>query len=433
MQPYKPKTMEPQALSDRRQMSKSPAPKGAQTMKQMPTKAEMYPYWWMGRDVAWVESLKWWAGVALLVVFGVPVASQVAMCQLWEFVDKKTIGMISLSGKFSEKVGPYFTGMVKNPADGFVVPLTLWLGFILPGWFFYELWYAVNVGFEWKRMVLYNIVRIGPTYMNFMYVYVLCHKEGHNFGNLFSARTNFFLKYFYNHYVGMFHGVAPGTFTYSHVYNHHKYDNDARDVYCTAYRPRDQFGSWLRYLPEWFGYASNVTSTAAFMTEGRTAETKGIVLSTLWYVAFISGIAYIHLPFALCTLVYAFVEGNILLSVVNFVWHAFICPDDPSNVYITSTTIVEGLNFTLEEEYHVVHHQYAGIHWTKHKEKFEQHLDDGYNKTIPSIFYKVSCCVLAVVCPCLRVCRAAQSLAPRRFLTDGCPGACSKTSSRSSE
>jgi len=55
---------------------------------------------------------------------------------------------------------------------------------------------------------------------------------------------------------------------------------------------------------------------------------------------------------------------NILLSVVNFTWHAFIDPDDLSNEYVNSTTIIEGLNFTLAEEYHVVHHQYSGAHWT---------------------------------------------------------------------
>ena len=46
-------------------------------------------------------------------------------------------------------------------------------------------------------------------------------------------------------------------------------------------------------------------------------------------------------------------------------WHAFVDEDDPTNDYINSTTVVNGLNFTLNEEYHVVHHQYAGAHWDK--------------------------------------------------------------------
>jgi hypothetical protein len=254
------------------------------------------------------------------------------------------------------------------------------------------MWRAVQpeYGFDWRRILVYNIVRIGPMYMNFMYVYVLCHKEAHNFGNLFSKEwNNPLLKYFFNHWVGIFHGVLPGTFTWSHIYNHHKYDNNHQDVYSTAFRPRNTITSWVKYIPEWFGYASNVSSVLAFLEEGRRYFALMTFLSTLYYVVFVGVCYYIHPLFTWFTLIYAFVEGNILLSVVNFVWHAFIDPKEPSNDYVNSTTIVEGLNFTLAEEYHVVHHQYAGAHWTRHKKLYEKH-KGGYTNTIPSSFYKVN-------------------------------------------
>jgi len=232
---------------------------------------------------------------------------------------------------------------------------------------------------------------IGPMYMNFMFVYVMCHKEGHNFGNLFAKKFNghapFGLKYVFNHWAGMFHGVLPGTFTYSHLYNHHKYDNDERDIYSTAYRTRDTFTSWVCYLPEWFGYASNLTSLRAFVQEKRWSAVIGTTLSTLYYCAFVGTCWYIHPTFTLFTLVYAFVEGNILLSIVNYVWHGFIDPNDPSNDYVNSTTVVEGLNFTLGEEYHVVHHQYAGAHWTRHPELYLKHMEK-YKDCVPTAFYK---------------------------------------------
>lgn len=113
----------------------------------------------------------------------------------------------------------------------------------------------------------------------------------------------------------------------------------------------------------------------------------GTLLSTLYYCAFVGVCGYIHPLFTLFTLVYAFVEGNILLSIVNFVWHGFIDPSDPSNDYVNSTTVVEGLNFTLGEEYHVVHHQYAGAHWTRHPALYLKHME-GYKDCIPTAFYK---------------------------------------------
>jgi hypothetical protein len=103
--------------------------------------------------------------------------------------------------------------------------------------------------------------------MNFMYVYVMCHKEAHNLSTIFADPWNKYLKYVFNHWIGMFHGVLPGTFTYSHIYNHHKYDNDERDIYSTAFRPRDEFSSWVKYLPEWFAYASNISTIICFIKE----------------------------------------------------------------------------------------------------------------------------------------------------------------------
>jgi fatty acid desaturase len=234
--------------------------------------------------------------------------------------------------------------------------------------------------------MMYNIVRIGPMYMNFMYAYVLCHKEAHAAGNLFVYR---WLSCVFNYWVGLFHGVLPGTFTVSHIYNHHKYDNSDRDVYSTAFRPRNSFTAWLAYLAEWFGYASNLSSILAFFEEGKPHLAWRACRGTLWFLCFFLLSATVHLRFTLCTIGYAFVEGNILLCVVNWVWHAFIDPEDPSSDYVNSTTIVEGLNFTLNEEYHVVHHQYAGAHWSRYKELYERHAE-GYLQAIPSAFYKVN-------------------------------------------
>lgn len=333
------------------------------------------------------ETVMLYLGTAILATAGPFVVLQVALCTLWEAVDRRTVNFIGLCSRASQALAAPCKFLVKNEADGFIVHLLVWLGAVLPAWFFYELYLSITVGFSWKRVMVYNLVRIGPMYMNFMYCYVMCHKEAHNYGNLFVSPYNSFLKYVFNHWVGLFNGVVPGAFTYAHVYNHHKYDNCERDIISTAFRPRDEFSSWVRYVPEFFAYACNLSSVFAFWSEGRYRFVGGIILSTIWYVLFVGTCWFASPMFTLFTLIYAFVEANILLSVVNFVWHAFIDPDDPSNDYINSTTIIEGLNFTLAEEYHVVHHQYAGAHWTQHSELYFKHMES-YKACVPSVFYK---------------------------------------------
>lgn len=334
------------------------------------------------------EAIKLMSGIALLALAGVYVAGQVAACTIWEAIDKRTVDMVGWASKISQSLSHRWTGLVNHPADGFVVNLVLWLGVLMPAYFFYELYMAVTVGFSWPRILIYNLIRIGPMYANFMYVYVMCHKEAHCNGHLFARKySNPVLSYIFNHWIGLFHGVLPGVFTYSHVNNHHKYDNDHRDVYSTAFRPRDRFTSWLRYLPEWFAYAANVSTIISFVGERRYKLAFKTTLSTVAYLAFVAVFWRIHPLFTLMTLVYAFVEGNILLSVVNYVWHAFIDPDDPANDFVNSTTIVDGENFTLGEEYHVVHHQYAGAHWTRHRELYFKHLAS-YESCVPTTFHR---------------------------------------------
>jgi len=218
-----------------------------------------------------------------------------------------------------------------------------------------------------------------------MYSYTLCHKEAHNFGTLFKQPWNRVLKFAFNRWVGLFHGVLPGTFTISHVYNHHKYDNGEKDIICTLYRPRDRISSLIKFFPSFFAYASNISTIQSLLEEGKTDYAFMAFCGTLWWLAFVGVCAYIQPLFTFCTIIYAFVEGNILLAVVQVGWHAFVDEDDPTNDFINSTTVVDGVNFTLSEEYHVVHHQYAGAHWTKYLSLYDKHME-GYKACVPSVF-----------------------------------------------
>ena len=282
--------------------------------------------------------------------------------------------------------------LVRHEADGFMVMLTVWLGVALPAYCLYELQHAMVHGFSWRRAMVYNLVRIGPMYMNFMYVYVMCHKEGHSFAGLFADPYNRVLRRVYNHWVGLFHGVLPGTFTHSHTANHHRYDNSERDDICCGDRPRNEWANYVRYIPRWMAYATNIATLRRFALvpdeKGQLQQRKAweVLAGTIGYIAFIAFFWRLHPAFTAATLVYPLVEANLLLSIVNFTWHAFIDPADPDNDYVISTTIIEGQNFTLREEYHVVHHQYAGIHWTKHKPLFEKHKEE-YRKSRGTLFY----------------------------------------------
>jgi len=285
-----------------------------------------------------------------------------------------------------------------HPKDGFIASTTIWLGLVLPSYFFWEAYtqyqsIQAGLGFIWWRAAIYNIIRIGPQYRHFMFVYVLCHKEAHSYGKLFKEpyNTSLGLKYVYNYFIGFFHGVLPGPFTESHIYNHHKYDNDKDDVYSTGAYPRDSFIEFVRYVYIWFLYALNISSILKFYEEQRMERVIRSVGGTIYYCCGVM-LAYQcvgSFKFVMFYILYPMIEGNILLAAVNYTWHAFIDPNDHDNDYVNSVTILDGLNFTLSEEYHVVHHQYGGVHWSKNEELYLKHLPE-YKKHIATVFQKTN-------------------------------------------
>mmetsp|Transcript_29057 Transcript_29057/g.68300 ORF Transcript_29057/g.68300 Transcript_29057/m.68300 type:complete len:531 (-) Transcript_29057:120-1712(-) len=330
------------------------------------------------------------------VFFFVPiplVVCQIVACTLWELADQATFKLTNLGTAFNEWCDPYYKRLVQHPKDTFIVNTTIWLGIVLPAYFVMEaIAQAESIrqgnGLIWWRAALYNIFRIGPMYRHFMFVYVLCHKEAHSYGKLFAMpyRKYLGLQYVYNYFIGFFHGVLPGPFTESHIYNHHKYDNDSDDVYSTGAYPRDSFGHFLRYVYIWFLYALNISSIFKFLEEGKAARAYRCIGGTLYYAAGVGLCAKLVSPtFAAFYIVYPLIEGNILLGAVNYTWHAFIDPNDHDNDYVNSVTILNGLNFTLNEEYHVVHHQHGGVHWSRNKELYEKHIDE-YKKHTATVF-----------------------------------------------
>lgn len=332
------------------------------------------------------------------VIFFVPlplVVCQIVCCTLWEGLDQMTLKLSDKATHFNEWCDrnlPY-KKFVVHPRDTFMVNTTIWLAGFLPAYFLVEAYVqaqslAAGNGFLWWRAAIYNVVRIGPMYRNFMYVYVLCHKEAHCFGKLFSEpyRNYMGLQFVYNYFIGFFHGVIPGPFTESHIYNHHKYDNDSDDVYSTGAYPRDSFKQYLRYVYIWFLYALNISSIHKFYSEGMMDKTVRCMAGCLYYVFGLCLCSKFISPlFALMYVWYPLVEANILLSAVNYTWHAFIDPDNHDNDYVNSTTILDAMNFTLDEEYHVVHHQYSGVHWSKNQELYERHIED-YKKCTATVF-----------------------------------------------
>ena len=318
-------------------------------------------------------------GVLALLTIGPPVGLIVGSTVLWEAIDRGFKGGLvesnhELTGLIMGRLVPWFERvtkpfnkrLVKHEEDAFLVNFAVYMGVGLPLLLttFGRLHQAAeSTGYALLLCYAYHVLRIGPFFMNFAYVYSVCHKEGH----AAAARNGLFrkpldrrgpLRFVFNFWVGLFFGVLPSTFSIGHSINHHKYNNGPSDIVSTADKPRDEWRWLIAYIPRFMLYASNISTTRQFCREGLYRVALQTTLGTLYYLAFLGLVARAYGGwFAFAYIVYPFLEQSLMLSGINWVWHAFLDPEDVENEYVASITILGGTINVLNEDSHVVHHQ----------------------------------------------------------------------------
>ncbi|KAJ1457888.1 hypothetical protein M885DRAFT_598571 [Pelagophyceae sp. CCMP2097] len=286
---------------------------------------------------------------------------------------------------------PWSGPFVKHRDDAFLLAAALAYGFGVPLLFAFAALRHVRGGGKLDLMAcyVYHVLRVGPFFMNFAMVYTLCHKEGHATAARRSLwrQTRGPLPQLFNWWAGMFYGVLPSSFAVGHSLNHHRYDNAASDVVTTADKPRDSKLALLCYLPRFGMYTTNLSTTWQFARERNWRVALATAAGTVYYSAFVGFVAWrIGWNFALSYLGYPLLEQTLLLSGVNWTWHAFVDPTNPgSSPFVESVTIVQGRINVLQEDSHVVHHQYPGAHWAEHPRLLLKH-GKGYD--LASLFCK---------------------------------------------
>lgn len=309
----------------------------------------------------------------LFIAVSLPPVGIICGCgYVWYYIDPVTLRVCRLLSKL---MAPFSEKFVRNKADTFLVPVLLLQAVAIPLMFACCLYYHLNYGFSLTHAFVYHLIRTGPFVSNFAYAYTLCHKEGHSSRvGMFQKPYSYLLQNVWNWWIGVFYGVVPSTFAFGHSLNHHTYNNDRDDVVTTWDRPRDSFFNYVRYLPRWLSYSINISTVVQFAKEKNFIVVKGMLAGSFYYSSFLAVFFYINPTFAAVYLLYPLVEASLLLSAINWSWHSFLDPDT-KNVFAHSVTIFNGpeTSNVLNEDYHVVHHQYPGAHWTKHPALYEKH------------------------------------------------------------
>ena len=314
----------------------------------------------------WWECLCFCFGATILICILPFTIPAVGLSVLWDAVDRGFMGkpqdgvIMSLARWINIKTENFWSFAVKKKEDAFMVNLALLLGIFIPAMFFLSFYYTLQNGFNLYLCAAYHMLRLGPYFMNFGYVYSACHKECHSYSGIFTGRPSFFLNYVFNWWIGLFYGVLPSTFAFGHAINHHRYNNGPADLVTTSDKPRDSFRNFVAFVPRFFSYATNTGTVWQFFLEEDYDTVVKMNFGTLYFIVW-AYIFYSYSPvFALWYIVMPLGENIVLLSGVSWCWHAFLSHKDPEDDFIGSVTLLDGPINVMEEDYHVVHHMYPG-------------------------------------------------------------------------
>ena len=283
---------------------------------------------------------------------------------------------------FAETVGQK---MLRDPRNGPFLPHMLWLSLWIPSLFLYAMYHHSAYGFTWTFFFLYHFLRIGPRFRFFAHLHVLVHREGHEHLGLFKAPYTFLNHWPMQWLVGPFFGQVPNSYGIAHNKIHHRFDNGLDDVHTNLDLDRTKFKSFVIYVPRFMLYWAGVSPLVHFIVRKEWVFARKMFLGIAYHVALFLAVYAWNPTFAIAYIAFPFGEAVIFFSGISYLWHCWVDPSDPYNPYVTSVTILKGHDNIWNEDYHVIHHDNLGLHWSEAPKNFEENKAE-YAKYKATIF-----------------------------------------------
>lgn len=239
----------------------------------------------------------------------------------------------------------------------------------IPSW----LWYTLAVVY----LYLNNLYFKGPFGLM---MHCTCHRP-------FFKKEYEALNKYIPWFLAPFFGHTPETYYAHHIGMHHSENNLEDDISSTMEYKRDSFRDFMRYFSNFFfkgifqlvGY-HRLRKTWPFFV-------PRIVLGELSFYLMVIILSIVNFPATLVVFILPFLIFRFITMMGNWGQHAFVDPDDPTNLYKSSITCinVKYNHKCWNDGYHISHHLRPAMHWTLHPKHFLDNLDE-YKKNDALVF-----------------------------------------------
>jgi hypothetical protein len=170
---------------------------------------------------------------------------------------------------------------------------------------------------------------------------------------------------------------VPGYYRVQHVHIHHAEDNGPADSQTTLPYDRTSFLDFSRHaLRQGIDLVTGLYVIRYLQAKGKPRLVGEVVRGLLVWYAILAVLALVNPLAAAIVFTSRFLGGNVL-SLIAFYWHGVIDPEHEHDARGHSIDLVGSGHGNLGDDFHAVHHDHPGRHWSHYYEALEKRTATG--------------------------------------------------------